>query len=327
MNVYMKNSNVNLSFIVIGRNEGWKLTKCLESIFQTIDFNKLTSFEIIYVDSKSNDDSILRAQKYDGLKIFLLTGNCNAAIGRNIGAKKAKGEVLLFLDGDMELIPDSFSVFYKEGEGIKDPFISGNLIYYYYDKNWQLLNSEGISHYRIETDKRMATVGGVFFIRKKIWENIGGMRDYLKAGEEGDLALRLAKKGILLMRKKDILVNHHTIRYLDSSRMWRNLFSGLIFYGKSCLYRNNLFNKYCWQRIFRHDYSVLLLILSITIFMAFKSLVLCIPYFLIILIKSIKKNNSVVINFSYFIIRDIIILGGFLFYYPNKKKKVTYRQI
>ena len=52
-----------ISFIVIGRNEGWKLTKCFESIYDTINYNKLINYEIIYVDSASTDDSIDR-QKF-----------------------------------------------------------------------------------------------------------------------------------------------------------------------------------------------------------------------------------------------------------------------
>jgi len=39
-----------ISFIVIGKNEGWKLTKCFESIFNTVAYNQVMNYELIYVD-------------------------------------------------------------------------------------------------------------------------------------------------------------------------------------------------------------------------------------------------------------------------------------
>ena len=103
-----------ISFIVIGRNEGWKLTKCFESIYDTINYNKLINYEIIYVDSASTDDSIDRAKNFNEVKIYIITGKFNAAIARNIGAKEAKGDVFFFIDGDMEILPDFLPLVYNE---------------------------------------------------------------------------------------------------------------------------------------------------------------------------------------------------------------------
>src|ERR1035438_5026457 len=82
-----------ISFIVIGRNEGLKLTKCFESIFKTIHANHLNNYEVIYVDSNSTDSSIDTAKNYNINKIFKITGKCNAAIGRNVGATESKGDI------------------------------------------------------------------------------------------------------------------------------------------------------------------------------------------------------------------------------------------
>ena len=69
-----------ISFIIIGRNEGWKLSKCFESVFKTIKQNKLEKYEVIYVDSDSTDDSIKRAQSNNCIKTFKITSKPNAAI-------------------------------------------------------------------------------------------------------------------------------------------------------------------------------------------------------------------------------------------------------
>ncbi len=59
-----------ISFIIIGRNEGWKLTKCLESVMRAIKFNRLSNYEVFYVDSKSTDDSIHRAKRFKTQRCF-----------------------------------------------------------------------------------------------------------------------------------------------------------------------------------------------------------------------------------------------------------------
>ena len=92
-----------ISFIIIGKNEGWKLKACLDALSVVVCKDKIQDYEIIYVDSKSTDDSINVAKQYPKARVFLITGECNAGVGRNIGGKEAKGDILCFLDGDMEL--------------------------------------------------------------------------------------------------------------------------------------------------------------------------------------------------------------------------------
>ncbi|MDD2636668.1 MAG: glycosyltransferase, partial [Bacteroidales bacterium] len=121
-----------ISFIIIGRNEGWKFTKCLQSVFETIEYNKLKDAEVIYVDSKSTDDSLKRAKAYKQVKVFLITGECNAAIARNIGAKESKGGILYFIDGDMEIEKDFLSHAIINNQLRYDCF-TGHLDDYLYD--------------------------------------------------------------------------------------------------------------------------------------------------------------------------------------------------
>ena len=84
-----------ISFIVIGKNEGWKISKCLDSIFQCIEANSIVNYEVLFIDSNSTDDSQERALKFDKVKVYNLTADCNAAIDRNVGYTNSKGQVLL----------------------------------------------------------------------------------------------------------------------------------------------------------------------------------------------------------------------------------------
>ena len=89
-----------ISFTVIGRNEEKNLRRCFNSIYNTILYNQIKDQKVIYVDSKSTDRSIDIAKEFRSITIYCITGYCNAAIDRNIGAKESKGNIFFFIDGD-----------------------------------------------------------------------------------------------------------------------------------------------------------------------------------------------------------------------------------
>jgi glycosyltransferase involved in cell wall biosynthesis len=149
-----------ISFIVIGRNEGWKLTKCLESVFQTIKQNALSKYEVIYVDSKSTDDSIVRAKRFEETKIFQLTGDFNAAIARNIAANNSSGEILFFLDGNIELKPFNFQIITDDYYQLKYNYLVGFLDDVNYTSDWKYINQTPRSYKTDIKDQQVTTVGG-----------------------------------------------------------------------------------------------------------------------------------------------------------------------
>lgn len=306
-----------ISFIIIGKNEGWKLTLCLEKVFETITLNSIKHYEVIYVDSKSTDDSINRAKRFENIKVVLLTGDCNAAIARNVGANLSSGEVLFFIDGDMELIPEVFHLFYTERDGIEHPFLSGNYDNYYYKSNWKFIDKDnGLS---LIEDKFTPHVGGLFLITKDLWNSIGGMRNIFNRSQDIDLALRLAKKGVLLLRKKQMLVHHHMIPYLDKNRKWQMLFDGSQLYARPLLYRENFLNKYSCKRMLRNDYTALLLLLCLlTMFLVGYSILFF--YTIALLMRVIVHKKDFFSNFVFFFVRDIQVLIGFVFFFPRKSQ-------
>ena len=69
-----------VSVVVIGRNEGARLVRCLQSVQQAHWGN--TSFELIYVDSRSTDDSLASARALGGAGTGL--GGCGVPGGQVI---------------------------------------------------------------------------------------------------------------------------------------------------------------------------------------------------------------------------------------------------
>lgn len=200
-----------ISFIVIGRNEGKRLKLCLDSILEVVKHDCIKSWEIIYVDSKSTDSSIAIAKGFPRVNVYMITGECNAAIARNIGAKEAKGEILFFIDGDMEILPGFIPEVVENENKMKYGFVSGCFTDVVYDANWnKLYSSPRMRNNEITYE---AVVGGLFMIEKELWNRTGGMDARQKRSQDYDLGLRLTSLGIPLRRYPNLIANHHMILY------------------------------------------------------------------------------------------------------------------
>src|SRR6476661_3072924 len=114
-----------ISFIIIGKNEEKNLTRCINRVIETINYNALAEYEIIYVDSNSTDNSIAVVERFPLVRILKVTGYCSVAIGRNVGAEEAKGDILYFLDADMEICPDFLTDILDEQQNLKYDLVSG----------------------------------------------------------------------------------------------------------------------------------------------------------------------------------------------------------
>ncbi len=175
-----------ISVVVIGRNEQDRLGGCMESIRSALGF---LAHEIIYVDSRSTDDSVSIAKAH-GARCFILSDeNTTAGLGRFVGTKEAKGEYLLFLDGDMQLqkgfcekaMMAMASRSYDGCTGIREDV---------YLKNGQIAASN--PNYFGCTQERIAPeFGGALFIKKEALEKAGGWSADTIACEEAELHARL----------------------------------------------------------------------------------------------------------------------------------------
>ncbi len=324
-----------ISFIIIGRNEGWKLTKCLQSVFDTITYNNLKDYEVVYVDSKSTDDSIDRAKQFQEVKIFQITGVYNAAIARNIGAKEAKGDVLFFIDGDMEIIPDFLSkVFDSQGDLLYNVF-TGQTNDKVYDIDGTFL-TERPRTYKNKLPKQVIeqlTVGGLFIVKRSLWICVDGMKTKYRKSQDNDFFMRLRRKGQIVYRLPYLMAIHHTVDYRNSSRMWKMLFSGDTLYG-GVIFRDHIYSIERIKTSLRGHYTsvVLLAIIPLLFISGFFWLIPSSIYGLILAFRVIvgtKRRSLHYINnmvkycierMLYQIIRDLTFLYSVLFFFPTSKR-------
>jgi len=89
------------SVVIPTYNEGKDIGACLISLQEQTYYN----FEVIVVDDGSTDDTLTQVGFFDNIKV-IKGKHKGPGFSRNLGAKKAKGEILIFIDADMILTPD-----------------------------------------------------------------------------------------------------------------------------------------------------------------------------------------------------------------------------
>jgi len=179
-----------ISVVVIGRNEAARLGACMESIRSSLG---VLSHEIIYVDSKSTDDSVAIAKAHGARCFALSEANTTAGLGRFVGTKEAKGEYLLFLDGDMQLEKGfcekaMMAMVQREYDGCcgirKDVYL----------KNGQVIGTND-NYFGCMQERIVPEFGGAVFLKKEALEKAGGWSPDTIACEEAELHARLTASG------------------------------------------------------------------------------------------------------------------------------------
>jgi glycosyltransferase involved in cell wall biosynthesis len=84
---------------------GYNAEKTLSSLLDSLSNQSLKDFEIIFVDDCSQDSTAQIAKSYQ-CNLIQLAENHGPAYCRNIGAKKARGEILVFTDSDCTVEDD-----------------------------------------------------------------------------------------------------------------------------------------------------------------------------------------------------------------------------
>jgi glycosyltransferase involved in cell wall biosynthesis len=316
-------------FIIIGRNEGKRLGNCIKSVYDTLKYNNLDKFDIIYVDSNSADNSIEVARQFPEVKVFKVTGATNAAVGRNIGAGETDSDYLCFIDGDMEIIPEFFKQILTPDKELIYDFISGQFHNYYHDKEGNFLKYEPYHKDVLENDKYQVTTGGLFIVKRVHWVKLKGMRSRFRTCEDLDFGLRMAKIGIKLLRKKNLMAKHFTVHYKSFNRMWVDLWGGRS-NNRAVLYRNHLNNPHIIKKLLKSDPSFILLILAIIGTIIFWNFYFLLGYASITFILCLIIEHSGIFKFLnryfYQIARDFVVLYSIFFFFP-KDKELQYIKI
>lgn len=186
---------MKVSVVIPSFNEATYIGRLLEDLSE----QNFDSFEVIVSDAESKDMTSDVVKSYsDKLDIKLVSSPPRGpANGRNLGAKKAKGEWLLFLDADVE---------------IDDPNFIDTLVKKAGENNWQTASAKiNPSHgtlkerfgmranYRyiklLAKTKHPVAPGWCILTKRKIFEKHLGFNEKIQFGEDYDYVTRVGDHG------------------------------------------------------------------------------------------------------------------------------------
>jgi cellulose synthase/poly-beta-1,6-N-acetylglucosamine synthase-like glycosyltransferase len=203
-----------LSVVVIGRNEGQRLVRCLHSVAEMKPLEG--PVEIIYVDTESVDGSAERAADLGARVIQVRSPRPCASIGRNAGWHAARAAIVLFLDGDTILSPDFVAQAYDQFQDPRVAVVFGDR---------REIDTDSIYNRVLDLDWIPAPgpevlCGGDALIRRETLERAGGYDETLIAGEDPELCLRIRTLGYKIVRLDRRMVGHD-LAIVSFSQYWR----------------------------------------------------------------------------------------------------------
>jgi len=180
-----------VSVIVPTYNSQGNIEQCLVSIRKQ---SNISDLEVIVVDNYSQDRTAAIAAQY--ARVYLKGPERCAQ--RNYGANLSSGDLLFFVDSDMELYPDVISECVAQiddgASGVVVPEVSLGIGFW--AKCKALERSCYLNDSLIEAPR---------FFKRDAFVKVGGYDENLVAAEDWDLSIRLQKNGCLFSRTKSFI--------------------------------------------------------------------------------------------------------------------------
>ncbi|MFZ4623079.1 MAG: glycosyltransferase [Rhodoferax sp.] len=237
-----------VSVVVIGRNEGERLMRCLHSVQQANWQN--TPFELIYVDSRSTDHSPAQAAALGARVLVVDDARPNAAKARNLGWQAANGAFILFLDGDTELHPD----FVQHAMAtLQAPHLCAAWGHRRESKPGQSLYTRVLDLDWVYPVGRTLYFGGDVLVRRAALAGVDGFDPSLNAGEEPELCARLRAAGWGI-EHMDVPMTRHDLAVTTLRAYWRRAYRSGIAYAEVAQ-RMRVRGDVLWQHESRRDFQ------------------------------------------------------------------------
>ncbi len=201
----------DLSVVLISRNQEWNIARLVESVLKETD--SLPSREVILVDSASTDQTTEIAARYP-IRVLKLHADqrLSAAAGRCVGYKQTSGDLVLFLDGDMELCHGWLDQAIAVMRSMPDvAAVCGQVVDR--PKDVETAQAEPAA-FMTGAAAEMSPVrhgGGASLYRRSVLEQVGTFNPYLYSDEEPELCLRIRKAGHRILRIHRPIAYHYTV--------------------------------------------------------------------------------------------------------------------
>jgi hypothetical protein len=226
----------DISVVIVSYKVPELLRACLASLQRE---SAGCSHEVIVVENASGDGSAeLVRDEFPGVRLIALDENIGFAAGSNTGAGAARGEYVLLLNPDTELVGDTLGALLRYARahpeaglvggrtvrpgGQLDPgscwgaqslwslvcFASGLSTIL---RDSRLFNPEALPGWARDSARRVDIVTGCLcLVPRAVWEQLDGFDEsFFMYGEDADLAARARKRGYYPAITPDAVILHH----------------------------------------------------------------------------------------------------------------------
>jgi glycosyltransferase involved in cell wall biosynthesis len=190
------------------------------------DFNKLPPLLKLLIDNNKSQEIILVLNGvannclkdiqtgFPSVKVIYKPRMMNPAVARNLGAHRATGDYILFVDADCLLDEHYFKILKSKIPERRDVIVGAVKAC---SPRSDLEKCEAVEHddafrkYVFSENGRMLArtlVGANFLIRREIFRDIGGFNGYLESAEDRELGARLYTKGYQIEYYPQLVVYH-----------------------------------------------------------------------------------------------------------------------
>ncbi len=200
-----------LSVVLISRNQDWNVARLIESVLR--ETASLPSKDIVLVDSASTDRTTEIAATYPITVLKLQPDQrLTAAAGRYVGYKHTTGDLVLFLDGDMELCEGWLDWALEIMDSRADVAALCGLVI---DRPITPQTPTAEHPQALRADAAGITEvrhgGGASMYRRSVLERVGTFNPYLYSDEEPELCLRIRCAGYRIFRLPHPIAHHYTV--------------------------------------------------------------------------------------------------------------------
>lgn len=211
--------NPLVSIVIANKDHVDDLRRCIESILEKTSYE---NYEIIVVENNSTSKEIFdyydAIQKHPNISVVKFQGEFNYSAVNNLGVKSAKGEHIILLNNDTEVITRSWIEELLMYSQRVDVGAVGCMLYYpdYTIQHAGVVlglgahRTAGHSHYGMAKENLgymgrlcyaqnvSAVTGACLMVKKSLFDELSGLDEgFAVALNDVDFCLRLRKKGLL----------------------------------------------------------------------------------------------------------------------------------
>ncbi len=195
----------NYSIIIPTYNSEKTIEQCLQSVIKIYDKNEI---EVIICDNLSNDRTLELVKKFP-FKLIENKKKQSASYTRNLGAKNASYDNLIFLDSDC-IIPENLIFLIESTPNFLDSkCIGGNFSKENIYNNFFSQYKTSYTHFKFKYIEKDVLNSCIMFIKKKYFFEVGMFDENLKLLEDDDFSIRFKNKGYSILYNKNLEVHHY----------------------------------------------------------------------------------------------------------------------